>query len=173
MSTRTAGFVGRHIVVADEDRTVVGLVVETLLNEGHAVFHAYDGLSANELALGLKNCDLVISNTRVGGKDGIDLIEELRAGAGPSQAPLEPSRPCSRTSASNQGLARQDRRFPTARRCYYLPYWNDPITLPPRHRGPDCCCRPGCVLSSHWGTGADLFRTRSTRAFRQRQGQGR
>jgi DNA-binding response OmpR family regulator len=78
MSPRTAGFAGRHIVVADEDRTTVGLVVETLLNEGHAVFHAYDGLSANELALGLKTCDLVISNTRVGGMDGINLIHELR-----------------------------------------------------------------------------------------------
>ena len=78
MSTRTAGFAGRHIVVADEDRTIVGMVVETLLNEGHAVFYAYDGLSANQLAFGLKNCDLVISNTRVGGKYGIDLIRELR-----------------------------------------------------------------------------------------------
>jgi two-component system cell cycle sensor histidine kinase/response regulator CckA len=78
MSSRAAGFAGRHIVVADEDRAVVGLVVETLLNEGHAVFYAYDGLSANQLAFGLKNCDLVISNTRVGGKYGIDLIRELR-----------------------------------------------------------------------------------------------
>jgi DNA-binding response OmpR family regulator len=78
MSPPTAGFAGRHIVVADEDRAIVGLVVETLLNEGHAVFHAYDGLSANQLAFGLKNCDLVISNTRVGGVDGIDLIRELR-----------------------------------------------------------------------------------------------
>jgi DNA-binding response OmpR family regulator len=78
MSTRAAGFAGRHIVVADEDRAIVGLVVETLLNEGHAVFYAYDGLSANQLAFGLKNCDLVISNTRVGGVDGIDLIRDLR-----------------------------------------------------------------------------------------------
>lgn len=78
MSSRTADFAGRHIVVADEDRAVVGLVVETLLNEGHAVFHASDGLSANQLAFGLKNCDLVISNTRVGGKGGIDLIRQLR-----------------------------------------------------------------------------------------------
>jgi DNA-binding response OmpR family regulator len=55
-----------------------GLVIETLLNDGHAVFHAYDGLSATQLALGLKVCDLVISNTRVGGVDGLDLIHELR-----------------------------------------------------------------------------------------------
>jgi DNA-binding response OmpR family regulator len=54
------------------------LVIETLLHDGHAVFHAYDGPSATELALGLKVCDLVISNTRVGGVDGLDLIHELR-----------------------------------------------------------------------------------------------
>jgi len=46
MSPRPPGFVGRYIVVADEDKVVV--------------------------------CDLVISNTRVGGVAGIDLIHELR-----------------------------------------------------------------------------------------------
>jgi CheY-like chemotaxis protein len=69
---------GRFIVVADEDRAVAGLVIETLLDDGHAVFQAYDGLSAVELALGLKVCDLVISNTRVGGVAGLELIHELR-----------------------------------------------------------------------------------------------
>jgi CheY-like chemotaxis protein len=72
------GFDGRYIVVADEDRAVVGLVIETLLGDGHAVFHAYDGVSAKQLALGLKVCDLVISNTRVGGAAGVDLIHQLR-----------------------------------------------------------------------------------------------
>jgi two-component system, OmpR family, response regulator len=78
VSPRTPGFDGRYIVVADDDRAIVGLVLETLLNDGHAVFQAYDGLSAVELALGLKICDLVISNTRIGGRDGFDLIRELR-----------------------------------------------------------------------------------------------
>jgi len=54
-------------------------VIETLLHDGHAVFQAYDGLSAVELTLGLKACDLVISNTRVGGVAGLELIHELRA----------------------------------------------------------------------------------------------
>ena len=53
-------------------------MIETLLNEGHAVFYAYDGVSALQLVLGLKVCDLLISNTRVGGVVGIDLIHELR-----------------------------------------------------------------------------------------------
>ncbi|MFI5210731.1 MAG: response regulator [Gemmatimonadales bacterium] len=78
MSARTPGFDGRYIVVADQDKAVAGMVIDTLLHDGHAVFHAYDGLSALHLALNLKVCDLVISNTRVGGKIGIDLIHELR-----------------------------------------------------------------------------------------------
>ena len=78
MSPRTSGDDCRNIVVADEDKVIAGLVIGTLLDDGHAVFHAYDGLSATQLALGLKVCDLVISNTRVGGVDGLDLIHELR-----------------------------------------------------------------------------------------------
>jgi DNA-binding response OmpR family regulator len=74
MSPRTSGDDCSNIVVADEDKVIAGLVIETLLHDGHAVFHAYDGLSASQLALGLKVCDLVISNTRVGGVDGLDLI---------------------------------------------------------------------------------------------------
>ena len=78
MNPRRSSFDGRYIVVADEDTAVAGLVIETLLDEGHAVFQAYDGLSAVQLALGLKVCDLVISNTRVGGVAGLELIHELR-----------------------------------------------------------------------------------------------
>jgi DNA-binding response OmpR family regulator len=79
MVARSHGFGGRYIVVADEDSAVANMVIETLLGDGHAVFQAYDGLSATQLALGLKVCDLVISNTRVGGVAGLDLIHELRA----------------------------------------------------------------------------------------------
>jgi two-component system OmpR family response regulator len=79
MNPPRSTFGGRFIVVADEDRAIAGLVIETLLDDGHAVFQAYDGLSAFELALGLKVCDLVISNTRVGGVAGLELIHELRA----------------------------------------------------------------------------------------------
>jgi DNA-binding response OmpR family regulator len=57
MSPRHAGTDCRYIVVADEDRTVVNFVIETLIADG----------------------DLVISNTRVGGLPGPDLIDELRA----------------------------------------------------------------------------------------------
>ena len=78
MSICHPGFESRHIIVADEDRDVVGFVITTLRDDGHAVFHAYDGLAATELALSLKICDLVISNTRVDGETGVDLIHQLR-----------------------------------------------------------------------------------------------
>ena len=78
MRSRTTGFPCRYIVVADEDRTILNFVIETLLYDGHAVFQAYDGLSAIRLAVGLKVCDLVISNTRVGGVASPDIIAELR-----------------------------------------------------------------------------------------------
>jgi two-component system response regulator VicR len=79
MRPPTPGFEGRYIVVADEDRTVANVVIETLSDEGHAVFLAYDGLTATQLALGLKICDLVISNSHIGGMPGVELIHELRA----------------------------------------------------------------------------------------------
>jgi len=78
MSLRRPGFEGRYIVVADEDRTIANEIIDVLTADGHAVFLAYDGVSALELAFGLKVCDLVISNSRIGGKPGVELIQELR-----------------------------------------------------------------------------------------------
>jgi two-component system response regulator VicR len=71
-------FEGSYIVVADEDRTIANFVIDTLETDGHSVFWAYDGISAIQLALSLKVCDLVISNSRVGGQQGVDLIIDLR-----------------------------------------------------------------------------------------------
>jgi DNA-binding response OmpR family regulator len=78
MDARIPDVAGSYIVVADEDRNIANFVIDTLGTEGHSVFWAYDGISAIELALGLKVCDLVISNSRVGGQAGIDLIIDLR-----------------------------------------------------------------------------------------------
>jgi len=69
----------RHIIVADEDPKVVTFIVLLLRQDGHAVFHAYDGLAATELAFVIPHVDLVISNTRVGGMPGIGLIYQLRS----------------------------------------------------------------------------------------------
>jgi len=67
-----------RIVVADEDPAMVAFVIDTLRKDGNAVFHAYDALSAAQLAIALDVCHLLISNTRVEGAAGIDLILELR-----------------------------------------------------------------------------------------------
>jgi DNA-binding response OmpR family regulator len=69
---------GRHIIVADEDPAAVAFIVETLRRDGHAVFHAYDVLAATQLAFTIDPCDLVISDTKVAGTDGVELITLLR-----------------------------------------------------------------------------------------------
>jgi len=69
----------RHIIVADEDPAVVAFVLHLLREDGHAAFHAYDALSATQLAAALQDhCDLLISNTKVVGADGVELIRQLR-----------------------------------------------------------------------------------------------
>jgi DNA-binding response OmpR family regulator len=81
MSTPTSADLARRrrILVADEDPKVVEFIIQTLREDGHAVFHAYDGLSATELAFTLgEDVHLVISNTRVQGLPGIELIYMLR-----------------------------------------------------------------------------------------------
>jgi DNA-binding response OmpR family regulator len=69
----------RHIIVADEDPVVVAFIIRLLRQDSHAVFHAYDALSATQLASALDGtCDLVISNTKVVGADGVELIRAPR-----------------------------------------------------------------------------------------------
>ena len=45
---------------------------------GHAVFHAYDGLAAAELVFALDECHLLITNTKVNGLPGIQLVYMIR-----------------------------------------------------------------------------------------------
>jgi DNA-binding response OmpR family regulator len=80
MSSATPpAFTGRYIIVADEDPAVVAFVIHTLRGDGHAVFHAYDARSATELAIALEHCDLLLSDTKVIGSDGMSLVRNLRA----------------------------------------------------------------------------------------------
>lgn len=64
--------------MADEDRQAVDLIIATLRGEGHTVFHAYDVLSATQLVRSIDRIDLLISNTKVAGMEGVQLILELR-----------------------------------------------------------------------------------------------
>jgi DNA-binding response OmpR family regulator len=73
------GFLDRpRIVVADEDASVVKFVIDTLRRDGNAVFHAYDALSAVQLASSLDVCHLLITNTQVEGAASVELIHQLR-----------------------------------------------------------------------------------------------
>jgi DNA-binding NtrC family response regulator len=68
----------RRVIVADEDPKVVAFIIQTLRQDGYAVFHAFDGLSAIELAFALDEVHLVITNTRVNSLPGVELVQLLR-----------------------------------------------------------------------------------------------
>lgn len=67
-----------NIVVADADAHVVEKIVIALREDGHAVFHAYDGLSAIQLATGFPHIDLLITNTLVIDSPGVELVHQVR-----------------------------------------------------------------------------------------------
>jgi CheY-like chemotaxis protein len=54
------------------------MMVETLRSADHCVFQAYDGMAALELTLALQRVDLLITNTRMPGLQGPELIHEVR-----------------------------------------------------------------------------------------------
>ena len=70
---------GAHIVVADEKPDLLDMMVRTLRGADHCVFQAYDGQAAYELTLGLRDIDLLITNTQMPGINGPDLIRYVRA----------------------------------------------------------------------------------------------
>jgi two-component system OmpR family response regulator len=55
------------------------MMVRTLRAADHCVFQAYDGQAAFELALALRDIDLLITNTRMPGMNGPELIRFVRA----------------------------------------------------------------------------------------------
>jgi len=69
---------GSYIVVADEKPALLDMIVETLRTKDHCVFRAYDGMAALELTLALHRVDLLITNTRMPGLQGPELIQAVR-----------------------------------------------------------------------------------------------
>ena len=57
---------------------VVGFLIMTLRQDSHAVFHAFDGLSATELAFSLDECHSRHCQHQVDGLPEIELIRMLR-----------------------------------------------------------------------------------------------
>jgi two-component system cell cycle sensor histidine kinase/response regulator CckA len=55
------------------------MMVRTLRRADHCVFQAYDGQAAFELVLALRNIDLLVTNTKMPGLNGPELIRHVRA----------------------------------------------------------------------------------------------
>jgi CheY-like chemotaxis protein len=53
-------------------------MVGVLRGAGYCVFQAYDGLAAYELALSLRTIDLLVTNTKMPGLNGPELIRQVR-----------------------------------------------------------------------------------------------
>jgi DNA-binding response OmpR family regulator len=65
--------------VTDDNPQLLTTIVKMLMDAGHGVFAAYDGLSACELAQYIPDLDLVISNTRLCNLNAPELIRRVRA----------------------------------------------------------------------------------------------
>jgi|SRR5687767_12607646 len=78
MSHRPSRPARLNIVLADADSRVVEKILLALREDGHAVFHAYDALSAIQLATNFPNIDLLITNTLVIDSPGIELVHQVR-----------------------------------------------------------------------------------------------
>jgi DNA-binding response OmpR family regulator len=68
----------KKILVVDDDRTVVDLLVRVLSAEGYAVRFAYDGESAMDW-IERDTFDLIISDLMMPRRHGFQLIEQVRA----------------------------------------------------------------------------------------------
>ncbi|MEO7986750.1 MAG: response regulator [Gemmatimonadales bacterium] len=64
--------------MADRSLELLSFMVNTLREADHCVFQASDGVAALELALSLRNVDLLVSNTHMEGLNGPQLIRQTR-----------------------------------------------------------------------------------------------
>ena len=69
---------GWRIIATDDNTSKLSSLVNTLRDAGHCVFAAYDGQSALELVHLLPDIDLLITNTRLGVVDGLELMRRTR-----------------------------------------------------------------------------------------------
>ncbi len=70
------------VLIVDDDRAFRELLVDILAPEGHRILEAGDGETALELAA-RERVDVVLSDQRMPGLDGIELVRRLRAGSEP------------------------------------------------------------------------------------------
>lgn len=77
----------RRVLIADDDKHVLSLLVELLEQEGYEVFSARDGGTALELALA-NDLDVVVSDVVMPVLDGIQLCRRLKQTAETSSVPV-------------------------------------------------------------------------------------
>ena len=71
------GFVGQTVLVVDDERQIVQLVADLLIDEGYDVRCAYDGVMALE-AVDRSPPDLVLTDVKMPRLDGVALARRLR-----------------------------------------------------------------------------------------------
>jgi CheY-like chemotaxis protein len=74
----------RVVLVVDDDAAVRGFIAEALGGEGYRVVEAADGQGALD-AVEAAPPDLILLDVNMPGIDGWDVLQELRAKAGPHQ----------------------------------------------------------------------------------------
>ncbi len=75
------------ILVVEDDKFLRGLIVGRLLGEGFTVLEATDGAMGIEMARE-QNPALVLLDLMLPGKDGFDVLKEIREDAGASSIPV-------------------------------------------------------------------------------------
>ena len=70
---------GWRIIATDSHQAKLNAITEILRDAGHCVFPVQDGRSALQLTVQLANIDLVVTNTRLGGMSGPELIWLMRS----------------------------------------------------------------------------------------------
>ena len=74
-----------RVLVVDDDRVTRALLEEILAKEGYETDSADSGEAAVDKVKQSKDYDLVISDIRMGGKSGLDLLREIRALGGETE----------------------------------------------------------------------------------------